>query len=207
MLAALAALAVASCSDNEHWQSAYITDFADLRTDAGGDVVSMTLDNGESRVCQSTVKELRPDTIYRAICMYTLDEGIATLHACTFAFAPEPMPEDSLKDDEIIMTDPCTINSIWRGGDYINARMLVQGKDRQHILAFVDRGVTEISGYKRLDIQLYHDQNTDPPAFTRTIYLSCPLRNYSGQLVRGRDSVAFVVNQEGKGMTQFMLPY
>ena len=109
--------------------------------------------------------------------------------------------------DDIKM-DPCTIQSIWRGGDYINARMLVQGQDQSHIVAFIDKGIEDReTGYKQLTLYLHHDQNGDAEAFTRIVYLSCPLRGYADDLVKGRDSVAFVVNQEGKGLTTFMLPY
>ena len=109
--------------------------------------------------------------------------------------------------DDIKM-DPCTIQSIWRGGDYINARMLVQGQDQSHIVAFIDKGIEDReTGYKQLTLYLHHDQNGDTEAFTRIVYLSCPLRGYADDLVKGRDSVAFVVNQEGEGLTTFMLPY
>ena len=217
LLFVTAAVVLCSCSDDDSWAPAYVTDFADIRTDGSGTAVSMTLDdgtiygwseagtNGELNIKYqiSDSKGLKPDTVYRAICLYTLQEKAATLHSFSLAFAPEPQSDV----DDMKMAS-CTIQSIWRGGAYINARMLVQGKDQSHIVAFIDKGIEEKEdGYKQLTLYLYHDQNGDVEAFTRTVYLSCPLRGYADDLVVGRDSVAFVVNQEGKGLTTFMLPY
>ncbi|MBO4730307.1 MAG: hypothetical protein J5593_02420 [Bacteroidaceae bacterium] len=208
MSALIAALFTTSCSDDESWVPPYLTDFADLATDTDGAIVSMTLDNG-TKYDGSTFKcsigndqSLSKDSLYRAICVYTVVNATATLYSYTMVFAPEPITTEQLADD-VMKTDPCTIQGIWRGGDYINARMLVQGKDKAHIVAFIDEGIVD----NTLTLRLYHDQNGDMEAFTRTIYLSCPLRGYAGQLVKGRDSIAFVVNQQDKGLTTYKLPY
>lgn len=217
LFALIAALFVASCSDDESWVPPYRTDFADLATNADGAIVSMTLDNGTKyegssfKFQISNSKELMQDSLYRAICVYTIADATATLYSYTMAFAPEPITMEQLADG-VVKTDPCTIQSVWRGGDYINASMLVQGKDKAHIVAYMDEGIESVSGsagteYNTLTIRLYHDQNGDMEAFTRTIYLSCPLRGYAGKLEKGRDSIAFVVNQQDKGMTTYKLPY
>lgn len=215
LLYLLVAMAVmtASCSDDDSWAPPLITDFAELATGGDGAIVSMTLDNGtkygdtsaELKVQISDGGTLTPDTVYRAICIYTVLDKVATLRSYTKAFAPEPQSIEDFVGREI-KTDPCTIQGIWRGGSYINARMLVEGKDQPHYVAFVDEGIAG-EDYKELTIRLYHDQNNDPAAFTRTIYLSCPLRKYEGHLLSGRDSIAFVVNQQDKGITTYKLPY
>ena len=207
----IAALFTASCSDDESWVPPFITDFAELSTDGNGAIAGMTFDNGVKYENAKFVVNcagrdgLTPDSVYRAICVYTRMDNIVTLHSYTKAFAPEPIGPDVLTDG-IIKTDPCIIQSIWRGGNYINAIMLVQGKDQPHIVGFIDEGIVGEEN-KELTIRLYHDQNSDPAAFTRTIYLSCPLRQYEGQLLSGRDSIAFVVNEQDKGMTTYKLPY
>ena len=217
LLSVITLALLCSCSDDDSWAPAYITDFAEIRTDDNGAAIAMTLDDGttyeQSGATTSgtlnintqtlNIQGLKPDTLYRAICLYSLQGKAATLYSLSLAFAPEPQ---SHMDD--IKMDPCTIQSIWRGGDYINARMLVQGQDQSHIVAFIDKGIEDReTGYKQLTLYLHHDQNGDAEAFTRIVYLSCPLRGYADDLVKGRDSVAFVVNQEGKGLTTFMLPY
>ena len=207
----MAALLTASCSDDESWAPPFLTDFAELGTDGNGVIESMTLDNGVRYESARLVVKcaegdgLTPDSIYRAVCVYTRMDNVATLYNYTRAFAPEPISPDVPANGEI-KTDPCIIQSIWRGGDYINALMLVQGKNQPHIVGFIDEGIAG-EEYKELTIQLYHDQNKDTEAFTRTIYLSCPLRQYAGQLVSGRDSIVFVVNEQDKGMATYKLPY
>ena len=208
ILLSVLVMMLGSCGDDESWAPAYITDFADLRTDGNGVVVSMTLDDGREYVDVQLRDDFdgEADTVYRAICVYTLQNSEATLHSVTPAFAPQPIVDDGKLE---IKTDPCIIQSIWRGGDYINARMLVQGKDLPHIAAFIDLGIAANAEgtAKVLTLQLYHDSNGDAEAFTRTIYLSCPLRGYEDSLTRGRDSLAFVVNQANKGMTTYMFAY
>ena len=205
------AVMTASCSDDHSWAPPYITDFAELTTDDSGAIVGMALDNGKKFERTKFVAKcanangLVADTVYRSICLYTVQDNVATLHSYSHTFAPEPITPDMLADDEI-KTDPCVIQSIWRGGSYVNALMLVQGKDQPHIVGFIDKWIAD-GEYKTLTIVLYHDQNNDPEAFTRTIYISCPLYSYEGQLHSERDSIAFVVNQQDKGMTTFMLPY
>lgn len=217
LFALITALFAVSCTDDESWVPPYRTDFAGLATDADGAIVTMTLDNGTKYEGSNlkfqipNPKELAQDSLYRAICVYTVVDAAATLYSYTMAFAPEPITIEQLADG-VVKTDPCTIQSIWRGGNYINASMLVQGKDKAHIVAFMDEGIESVSGsdgaeYNTLTIRLYHDQNGDMEAFTRTIYLSCPLRGYAGKLEKGRDSIAFVVNQQDKGVTTYKLPY
>lgn len=209
LMAVSACLAVCySCSDDDNWSPSYITDFADLCTDADGNVAELVLDNGSTYQLATpySFADAKPDTTYRAICLYTVDKEAATLHSVSLTFSPDPIVAPS---DLEMKNDPCVIQSIWRGSDYINARMLVQGQEIQHYVAFIDRGITtgSQSSAKILTIELYHDCNNDPAAFTRTFYFSCPLRKYAELLTQGRDSIAFIVNQEDKGMTTFMLPY
>ncbi|MBO4486978.1 MAG: hypothetical protein J5729_01275 [Bacteroidaceae bacterium] len=222
ILLAVLALICSACDDKESWLPAFITNYADIRTDAAGNIVSMTLDDGTTYNAQWSPENkngnaaqsgndqwsIKPDTLYRAICLYTREKNCATIHSWTLAFAPNPISDTT---QLTIKTDPCEIETIWRGGNYINACMLVQGKDQPHIVAFIDKGIKEITtadgSYNQQTILLYHDQNNDPEAFTRTVYLSCPLHNYADMLIQGRDSIAFLVNLQNKGMTAFKLPY
>ena len=196
-----------SCSDDDSWAPAYITDLAELYTDASGQVATMLLDDGRTLNLEATNITARPDTTYRCVCVYTLaDNGRATIYSAVEALSSEPIIDTG---NLTIKTDPCEIQAIWRGGSWLNARMLVQGKDTPHIVAYVDEGIAtdELTGVNILTLRLFHDQNGDQEAFTRTIYLSCPLRSYADRLVHGRDSIHFVVNQYNKGTTTLRLAY
>lgn len=203
----IALAAFCSCSDDDSWAPAYITDFTELHTDGSGQVATMLLDDGRTLNLEGTNITARPDTTYRCVCVYTLaDNGRATIYSAAEALSSEPIIDTT---NLTIKTDPCEIQAIWRGGSWLNARMLVQGKDTPHIVAYVDGGIAtdEMTGVNILTLHLYHDQNGDQEAFTRTIYLSCPLRSYVDRLVHGRDSIHFVVNQYEKGITTFKLAY
>lgn len=211
---------VGACSDDDSWADNYITDFATLQTDGEGAVCAMQLDNGNllsinsSRVNPVSTLEperghLTPDTLYRALCVYTVSDNTASIASLAAAFSPLPMPDSLFVAQGInIKTDPCRILAIWRGGSYINARMQVQGQLLTHYVAFVDKGITEKEdGKKILSILLYHDQNGDTEAFTRTVYLSVPLWPYRNILTRNQDSVFFYANEYGESMSVYKLPY
>ena len=238
----IALAAFCSCSDDDSWAPAYITDFAELHTDGSGQVVKMIVDTpaanasfaagGEQNSYSQRGRELYienaatvtaalkavADTVYRCVCVYTVAEsGCATIHSVAETFSPQPV---EATDELQMKTDPCEIQSIWLSRAYtadasrpsslwLNARMLVQGKDLPHIVDYIDNGIVlnPATGVNTLTLLLYHDRNGDIEAFTRTIYLSCPLKNYADRLVPGRDSIHFVVNQYEKGITTFKLAY
>ncbi len=220
MLVVAATAILAACDDHDSWADNYITDFADIITDSEGRLATMNLDNGDELAITSTRQNpisvlehtrgrLTPDSTYRCICIYTRTGTYCEIANFAPAFAPAPMADSVLiAITHNIKTDPCRIQGIWRGGEYINARMLVQGQTLSHTAAFVDRGITvKEDGTKILHLLLYHDQNGDTEAFTRTIYLSCPLTEYRNVLTHNHDSIYFAVNQYNVGMTTFKLPY
>lgn len=183
-----------SCSENETWADNYITNLAELTTDANGTVTQMRLDNGQTYTLANQIRLQRPDTTYRSICIYTQQGNSATISDYALTYSQRPITETT---ELSIKTDPCQMQSVWLSGNYLNARLLVQGKNQPHIIAFVDQGITTNNdGSHTLTIRLHHDQNNDPQAFTRTIYLSCPLKEYTTQLQHNRDSIYFVAYEQ-----------
>lgn len=220
MVMAMAAVVLTACDDHDSWADDYITDFADLITDAEGRLSTMNLDNGEHFTIISTRQDpiavlenerssLTPDSTYRCVCIYTRSDTEAEIANFAPAFAPAPMADSVLLSiTHNLKTDPCRIQGIWRGGNYVNARMLVQGQTLSHTAAFVDRGITQKEdGSRILHILLYHDQNGDTEAFTRTIYLSMPLTAYRNVLTHNQDSIYFSVNEYDAGLSTYKLPY
>lgn len=184
----LLALIICSCSDNESWADNYITNMAEVDTDSKGLGITMRLDNGQSYTLTNAPRLERPDTTYRCVCLYTTDGTKATLTDYAKAFSTKPITDTS---DLEIKTDPCQTQGVWVSGGYLNARLLMQGKDQTHIVKFIDRGITtNPNGSRTLSILLYHDQNGDMEAFTRTAYISCPIKEYG--LQASRDSVEFI---------------
>lgn len=220
MMIVVAAMMLSACDDHDSWADNYITDFADLITDSQGRLSTMCLDNGQQFSIASTRQDpiavletdrgaLTPDSTYRCVCIYTRSDTEAEIANFAPAFAPVPMADSVLLNiTGSIKTDPCRIQGIWRGGEYVNARMLVQGQTLSHTAAFVDRGITvKEDGSRILHLLLYHDQNGDSEAFTRTIYLSCPLSPYRNVLTHNQDSIYFSVNEYDTGLTTFRLAY
>ena len=192
LIIAITSLIICSCSDKDSWADNYITNLAELTTNSDGTVITMRLDDGQNLTPTNNIRFERPDTTYRCVCIYTQQGTSATIADYAKTFSSQPITDTT---DLTIKDDPCQIQSTWLSGQYFNARMLVQGKDQPHIVAFIDRGITTYpNGSQTLTIQLHHDQNGDSEAFTRTIYLSCPLYNYAAKLQRGRDSVCLVSN-------------
>ena len=86
LLSVITLALLCSCSDDDSWAPAYITDFAEIRTDDNGAAIAMTLDDGttyeQSGATTSgtlnintqtlNIQGLKPDTLYRAICLYSL---------------------------------------------------------------------------------------------------------------------------------------
>ena len=198
-----AAMVIVACEDHDSWADNYVTNFADVITDYRGEPTTMRLDDGRQFYITSIradvvsllggkASTLTPDSAYRCVCIYTCSDSTARIANLAPAFAPKPVADSVLMSiTHNIKTDPCRIEGIWRAGEYINARMLVEGHTLSHTAAFVDRGITQkADGSRILHLLLYHDNNGDPEAFTRTIYLSCPLMDYRNILTHSRDVLA-----------------
>lgn len=196
-----AAMVIVACDDHDSWADNYVTNFADVITDYRGEPTTMRLDDGRQFYITSIradvvsllggkASTLTPDSAYRCVCIYTCSDSTARIANLAPAFAPKPVADSVLMSiTHNIKTDPCRIEGIWRAGEYINARMLVEGHTVSHTAAFVDRGITQkADGSRILHLLLYHDNNGDPEAFTRTIYLSCPLMDYRNILTHSQAS-------------------
>lgn len=187
--AALLSIIVCSCSDHESWADNYITNMAELDTDSKGNATLMRLDNGMTYQLDGSRKFNRPDTTYRCVCVYTTQGAKAVLASCAEALSSRPYPPAA---DLEIKQDPCELTSIWVSGGYLNARIVIQGKDKPHTFGFIDQGITSNpDGSRTLTLLLHHDQNSDMEAFSRTVYLSCLIRDC--ELQPKRDSVRLIM--------------
>lgn len=199
-------LTVVGCKDGEYVYPNVLTEMVDIRTDSSGKLSYLDTDTGKSYQIneRSGLEGFTPDSIYRTLSIFepisdeTKDLS-ATLYSCQFVISVVPVAEETFKDG--IKTDPLDIDRIWRSGKYINMVLDVMGKDKTHILNFVDKGIrNNDDGSKTLAITVFHSQNGDYEAFTRKAYASIPLWPYEDKLSNG-DKVEITINTYKEGIT------
>lgn len=175
----------ASCTKEEGYAPNYRIDLAEVEVDPTGKIESFTTDDRTTFRLSHTHKVNYRDTLLRArVFFIPLAEEKAELKQIAPILAPHPI---KLQAEKIKM-DPITLQSIWRGGDYINLRLNILSGEPQaaHYWGFVDQGLRERTRY----ITLYHSQNGDPEYYTREVYLSCPLRQCN---IQKGDSIAIKI--------------
>lgn len=186
-----------SCSDDEdgYVYPPLLSEFADVVTDASGAFTHIHTDKGESlpivNSSELMADGVTPDTLYRVLSRYEPVEGGAKLYSLQAIPAPYAQPVDSFPEG--IKADAVEMQSIWRGGNYLNMILLVKAQDGKHIFSFVEDSLTTSSvGVRTLYLSLYHDAGGDVQAYTQKAYLSVPLQPYSSLLSSG-DSIVFSI--------------
>ena len=124
-------------------------------------------------------------------------EKEAMLYNTQLVISPVPLSESKFKE---IKTDPVAIQSIWRGGNYLNLILQVKVKDQKHGYHFIENKLENKDGEQTLYLTLYHDRNNDIEGFNRKVYLSVPLWAYAGKLHKG-DKIVFNIRTYKEGMT------
>ena len=189
ILSFLTSLLLGACGEDDYVYPNVLTDMIDLKTDHTGTGRYLITDEGtEWRIQSRTgLDGLAPDTTYRTVTMYAPltdseeAEKEAMLYNTQLVISPVPLSESKFKE---IKTDPVAIQSIWRGGNYLNLILQVKVKDREQTLY----------------LTLYHDRNNDIEGFNRKVYLSVPLWAYAGKLHKG-DKIVFNIHTYKEGMT------
>lgn len=194
--------------DDDYIYPSVLTDFMDVYTNNESVIDRIGIDGAESTLyLENLVKgaNLKPDTIYRAVGMYSLpdaDKGSTTIYSLTLVYSSYPVPIEKLKGYK---TDPLDIESVYRGGQYLNivALPLLQNRNL-HGFGFVENGMEERNGNRILTITLAHSQNDDRESFPQRVYLSIPLERY--QLQKG-DSIYFYANVYDEGLKLWKIAY
>ena len=201
----LCLLVLASCeNEDDTWSDSYQLDFLELLTDTQGRATLAVTDRGDSLEVENPVTSLKSDTLYRCVAFYVQPaNGKLNLRSVYSAISPFP----SAMADREEHTDAVKIQSMWRGGRYVNMTLLIGGKEKTHYFAFKDNGTVEnADGSNTAHVLLYHDANGDMEAFSHTAYLSLPLYFYDIVLQTGRDTVAFCLHVKEKGMQTYYFP-
>lgn len=202
-----AAMCLIACGEDEYVYPDLITEITCLKTDANGFGVQIVTDEGASWELREGNRpaKLSPDSIYRTLCRFEpINSQEATLYAIQSVIAPIPEPADNFSS---IQTDPVSIQSIWRSGDYLNMILQVKMKDQSHSFAFIEDGLEmNNDGKQTLTLTLYHDQNEDTEAYYEKTYLSVPLWHYQNKLNKG-DTIVFQLNTYEEGVTYRTFTY
>lgn len=182
-----------ACNDDrDSWADNYQMAFMDMMTNGSGQTYKAVNDEGETLSVINPIGGLTNDTTYRFIVVFVREGNSIRLSSYSHTISGKPF---KMEEEETAITDPVTVQSIWKTSNYINATFLIQKKTEQHVMDFIDKGVTTNNqGTRIARVQLYHDNSNDAEAFTATAYASLPLWAYRDRLERGRDSVYFIVN-------------
>ncbi len=199
-------------NDDDYIYPNVIMELVDLQTDATGAAAYLITDDGIQWHLQPRegLDALVPDTTYRTVSMYSplSHVGSSMQEAIIYNAQPviSPIPHPANEVDGI-KTDPVTLQSIWRGGRYLNLIVQAKVKNQKHIYGFIENElVKEKDGTQTLHLTLYHDRNNDQEGFDSTLYLSVPLWAYSNVLHKG-DKIVFHLNTYKEGMTNRTFEY
>lgn len=194
-------LCLTACSNDEedYTYPSIVSEFADVDTDASGRLVSLLTDGGDrlsvANASAISTEGVTPDTVYRTLVQYVplpADDGTdsrqAQLYTVQAIPAPLPLPPTDFPDG--VKADPLEMQSLWRGGNYLNMILLVKAQKGKHTFCFVEDSLTvsPTDGHAMLHLRLYHDAGDDVQAYTQKSYLSVPLSHYADRLSTG-DSI------------------
>ena len=189
-----------ACGEDEYVYPDLVTEFSCLTTDTKGYGTQIVTDEGKVWHLQegNRPNKLTPDSTYRVVSRFApIDDTYATAYSFWKTISPSPQPENMY---ETIHTDPVSIQSIWKSGNYLNLILQIKVKDKQHELSFIDHGiVTNEDGTQTLTLTLFHDRKDDMEGFDEKHYLSVPLWYYQENLKQG-DHIVIHLNTYKEGM-------
>ena len=209
----LTAMFLTSCGEEESYiYPDLITEISCLQTDSKGFGTQIITDEGKIWHLKEDNRpnKLTADSTYRVVSRFvpiaSSDASQAEAKAYSFYSVIAPLPEPKGKYP-IIQTDPVSIQSIWRSGNYLNLILQIKVKDQEHDLFFIDNGIVpNEDGTRTLTLMLYHDRKGDVEGFDQKCYLSVPLWHYQGKLKQG-DLIVFQLNTYKEGMTSRTFTY
>lgn len=179
-----------SCSDDkdDYVYPSVLSEFADVYSGNDRKLVCLQTDNGQRleilNASKISTDGVVADTVYRSLVRYERKKTGAEVYA--IQMIPAPTPNVQTDFPEGIKNDPIEVQSLWRGGDYLNIILLVKAQKAKHIFRFVEDSVTvSDSGIHTLHFRLYHDAGGDVQAYTQKAYLSLPLTSYESLLSPG----------------------
>ena len=191
-----------SCSeDGELTYPDLLNEFADVSTNADGRFDYLYTDGGKKleivNSAEIEVEGVTPDTVYRILSGYVPVDG-GGVKLFSLQAIPLLYPEPQATSLDGVKTDPVKMQSIWRGGNYLNIILQVVAQDGKHKFHVVeDSLVSSSSGKHTLYLRLSHDAGGDVQAYTQKAYFSIPLLHYASALSHGGSVVLDIPTSTG----------
>lgn len=193
IIIALSLVTWCACSNDDAPLPAYQFALADLTSDLTGTAYELSLDDGTSPTLTTAISQLKPDTTYRIQAAYVLlHDGRAQVNSYTPILAPQVGKYNA----NVAYAHPLSVVTCWRTPNYINLQLNIKGTAKGvHYFGFNETDYrTNADGTHTMCISLIHNQNNDPLYYTRTAYLSLPLRPLSQLLRTNCDSIQLSIN-------------
>ena len=203
-----ATLVLSACGEEEYIYPDLITEMTCLKTDSEGIGTEIVTDDGQVWHLQEGNRpdSLTADSTYRVVSRFApITDSDAKVYSLWKVISPLPKPE---REYQSTHTDPVSLQSIWRSGDYLNMVLQVLVKDQEHDLSFIESALrtNETNRKQTLILTLYHDRKGDVEGFYQKFYLSVPLWHYKGILNKG-DQIVFQLNTYKEGVIQRTFTY
>ena len=182
-----------------------LTDFMDLHTNDESviDYIRPDVSGMLSLNHRLSGQGLKEDTVYRAVGMYSLPdaEGRTSVYSVSLVYAEPPV---RLGEGLTLLADPLNIESVYRGGDYLNVVAQPMMQSIPHSYTFAEDSLVSKGGCTRLYLKLGHSRNGDRESFSRRVYLSVPLKGYA---LSAGDTIVFRANVYDKGLKEWRVAY
>lgn len=194
------------CSNDDWTYPSVVLEFLTVETSSTGELKTALLDSGEMYDVLQDESNLKssPDTTLRIVAYYDKEyaNGKKGIHVYGTSQAVSPIPEPIEKFEDNIYTDPVNLISLWQGLHYINLIVEVKMQAKKHLFHFIERQNTVDSQTKTrtVDLQLYHDNQNDLPAYSSRGYLSIPLAQYAQDDVQKVIITLNMTNYEGENI-------
>ena len=203
-----ATLILSACGEEEYIYPDLITEMTCLKTNSEGIGTEIVTDDGQVWHLQEGNRpdSLTADSTYRVVSRFApITNSDAKVYSLWKVISPLPKPE---REYESTHTDPVSLQSIWRSGDYLNMVLQVLVKDQEHELSFIETALrtNETNKKQTLMLTLYHDRKGDVEGFYQKFYLSVPLWHYKGILNKG-GQIVFQLNTYKEGVIQRTFTY
>ena len=203
-----ATVLLCACGEEEYIYPDLITEMTCLKTDSEGIGTEIITDDGQVWHLQEGNRpdSLTADSTYRVVSRFApITDSDAKVYSLWKVISPLPKPE---REYQSTHTDPVSLQSIWRSGDYLNMVLQVLVKDQEHELSFIESALrtNETNKKQTLMLTLYHDRKGDVEGFYQKFYLSVPLWHYKGILNKG-DQIVFQLNTYKEGVIQRTFTY
>ena len=167
-----------SCSSDDAQVPSYYVNLVEADTNQDTLVTVIRMDNGTTYNVTQSIKAATPDTTYRCMCTYAVEDEQLTVYSLSHIFSARPYKAADL---DTLITDPVKFISSWRSGGYLNMQRGVMTTDADyHKFAFCEDSIGDKGTYKIAYFTLLHQRpKKDAESYTDNMFLSIPISSYT----------------------------